>query len=92
MEFIGKLLSQGPLRETTWVSPSNETKMIVSVELKVTDGTDTIVGEVSGDAARALAATPFPQNSIVKLCCRLSVGEKDGKQWNRIRVWDYAKV
>lgn len=56
MEFINvKILAQGGLVTRDWKNEKGEIKVIRSVELRFTNGIDTVVGEVSDNLADELS-------------------------------------
>ena len=80
--------AQAELRENAWQNQRGENMIIASVELELTDGLDTIVAEVTGDEARALAAQPAAPGTTGYFALRFSVTEaktRDGKPFKTMR-------
>ena len=88
MEKIMQVKAQAELRENAWQNTRGENMIIASVELELTDGLDTIVAEVTGDDARALAANPAVPGTTGYFALRFGVSEvktRDGKPFKTMR-------
>lgn len=80
--------AQGELRENAWQNQRGENMIIASVELELTDGLDTIVAEVTGDEARALAAQPAEPGTTGFFALRFSTSEvktREGRPFKTMR-------
>jgi single-stranded DNA-binding protein len=92
MEKLVRIKSQGPLQQRNWTNQRGETVVISSVELTMTDGIDTFIGEVTDQQAIAISKQPLDQNRMYGVRCRLETrnwkSEKTGEQQhaNSIKV------
>ena len=94
MEKLVRIKSQGPLQQRNWTKQNGENVVISSVELTMTDGIDTFVGE----QAIAINQQPLDLNRMYGVRCRLDVREWKSQQSgetqhaNSIRVVTIAGV
>ena len=75
MEKLVRIKSQGALQQRNWTKQNGETVVISSVELTMTDGIDTFVGEVTDQKAIAISQQPLDQNRMYGVRCKLEVRE-----------------
>ena len=98
MEKLVRVKSQGPLQQRNWTKQTGENVVISSVELTMTDGIDTFVGEVTDQQAIAINQQPLDLNRMYGVRCRLDVREWKSQQSgetqhaNSIRVVTIAGV
>ena len=75
MEKLVRIKSQGALQQRNWTKQNGETVVISSVELTMTDGIDTFVGEVNDQKAIAISQQPLDPNRMYGVRCKLEVRE-----------------
>ena len=75
MEKLVRIKSQGALQQRNWTKQNGETVVISSVELTMTDGIDTFVGEVTDQKAIAISQQPLDLNRMYGVRCKLEVRE-----------------
>ena len=75
MEKLVRIKSQGALQQRNWTKQNGETVVISSVELMMTDGIDTFVGEVTDQKAMAISQQPLDPNRMYGVRCKLEVRE-----------------
>lgn len=75
MEKVVRLLEQYPLRSTEWKGRNGDTRIIKSVELRLTNGVDEFIGEVNDDLAETISANPLKKDYFYGVQARLSVSE-----------------
>ena len=98
MEKLVRIKSQGALQQRNWTKQNGETVVISSVELTMTDGIDTFVGEVTDQQAIAINQQPLDLNRMYGVRCRLDVREWKSQQSgetqhaNSIRIVTIAGV
>ena len=80
MEKLVRVKSQGPLQQRNWTKQNGENVVISSVELTMTDGIDTFVGEVTDQQAIAINQQPLDLNRMYGVRCRLDV-----REWKKLQ-------
>ena len=74
MERIVRILNQSPLATRQYMDKkTGEQKVINSVTLKLTDGIDTFLGEITGE--RAVNCPKYDPQYIYKVQCSMMVRE-----------------
>ena len=91
MEKLLKVLSQSPLKETTWENRNHEQVLISSVEFEMTDGIDSFLAEANGDLAKMVNQSPLQLNKWYPMSLKSTIGswtKQDGSiaKTNRIRI------
>lgn len=98
MEKLVRIKSQGALQQRNWTKQNGETVVISSVELTMTDGIDTFIGELTDQQAIAISKQPLDLNRMYGVRCRLDVREWKSQQngetqhANSIRIVTIAGV
>ena len=98
MEKLVRIKSQGALQQRNWTKQNGENVVISSVELTMTDGIDTFIGELTDQQAIAISKQPLDLNRMYGVRCRLDVREWKSLQSgetqhaNSIRVVTIAGV
>ena len=98
MEKLVRIKGQGALQQRNWTKQNGETVVISSVELTMTDGIDTFVGEVNDQKAMAISKEPLDQDRMYGVRCKLEVrewkSEKTGEMLhaNSIKVQNIEAV
>jgi single-stranded DNA-binding protein len=98
MEKLVRIKSQGALQQRNWTKQNGETVVISSVELTMTDGIDTFIGELTDQQAIAISKQPLDLNRMYGVRCRLDVREWKSQQsgetqhTNSIRIVTIAGV
>ena len=64
MEKLVRIISQGALQQRNWKKDNGDTVVISSVELVMSDGTDTFVGEVTDQKAIAIDKEPLSKEHL----------------------------
>lgn len=77
MEKRVQLIKQYGMTSRNWTSPSNETVIIKSVELEMTDGVDTFVAEANDKLAEQLNAQPLMEGCYLGIQAQIKV-----RRWN----------
>ena len=80
MEKLVRIKSQGALQQRNWTKQTGETVVISSVELTMTAGIDTFVGEVTDQQAIAINQQPLDQDRMYGVRCKLDVREWKSQQ------------
>ena len=94
MEKLVRVMGQGALKENEWTNDRGETRTIKSLEVTLTDGNDTFVGEMKGDQAEQTAKNPLRQDVMYSVRCKLEVNKATNKstgatrEFNSIRILD----
>lgn len=83
MEKQVRVKEQYPLKERTFKDSRGDDRVLSSVELVLSDGVDTFVGEVLDDLAKTIDKTPLDKSWLYGVQCRMSVREWDSKQTNQ---------
>ena len=79
MEAIVRILNQSPLATRQYMDKkSGEQKVINTVTLKLTDGLDTFLGEITGE--RAVNCPKFDPQYQYKVQCSMVVREWNSQQ------------
>ena len=79
MEKNVRILSQSELMSRQYTDKrTGETKTINSVSLKLTDGLDTFLGEITGE--RAVSCPKFDPTRQYRVLCSMVVREWDSQQ------------
>ena len=79
MERIVRILNQSPLATRQYPDKkTGEQKVMNSVTLKLTDGTDTFLGEITGE--RAVNCPTYDKNYYYKVQCSMVVREWNSQQ------------
>ena len=79
MERIVRILNQSPLATRQYPDKkTGEQKVINTVTLKMTDGTDTFLGEITGE--RAVNCPKFDPQFFYKVLCSMVVREWNSQQ------------
>ena len=79
MERIVRILNQSPLATRQYMDrKTGEQKVIYTITLKLTDGTDTFLGEIMGE--RAVNCPKFDPQYIYKVQCSMVVREWSSQQ------------
>ena len=79
MEATVRILNQSPLATRQYMDKkSGEQKVINTVTLKLTDGLDTFLGEITGE--RAVNCTKFDPQYQYKVQCSMVVREWNSQQ------------
>lgn len=79
MEKIVRILNQSALATRQYMDrKTGDQKVINSIVLKLTDGTDTFLGEITGE--RAVNCPKFDPQYIYKVLCSMVVREWDSQQ------------
>ena len=79
MERIVRILNQSPLATRQYMDrKTGEQKVINTITLKLTDGTDTFLGEIMGE--RAVNCPKFDPQYIYKVQCSMVVREWSSQQ------------
>ena len=79
MERIVRILNQSPLATRQYMDrKTGEQKVINSVTLKLTDGIDTFLGEITGE--RAVNCPKFDTQHQYKVQCSMMVREWNSQQ------------
>ena len=79
MERIVRILNQSPLATRQYPDKkTGEQRVVKSVTLKLTDGTDTFLGEITGE--RAVNCPRFDPLHLYKVQCSMVVREWDSSQ------------
>lgn len=94
MEKIVRVLGQSALESKNWTKENGETVVLKSVQVKITDGVDTLLVEFSDKKAEAVNNKPLKLDVLygfqIKCECRKS---KEGdKEFNSIKVVNYAEI
>ena len=85
MEKLVRIKSQGALQQRNWTKQNGETVVISSVELTMTDGIDTFIGELTDQQAIAISKQPLDLNRMYGVRCRLDVREWKSQQSGEIQ-------
>lgn len=85
MEKIVKVLAQGQLREVEFQSQQNEKRVLKIIEVKLSDGTDTFIGEVTDFKAEEIARTPLRTDAFYAMQARMNVRSWTSKADNQTR-------
>ncbi len=79
MERIVRILNQSPLATRRYVDKkTGEQKVVNSVSLKLTDGIDTFLGEITGE--RAVNCPKYDPQYIYSVQCSMVVREWNSQQ------------
>ncbi|MCR5573919.1 MAG: hypothetical protein K6F78_03755 [Bacteroidaceae bacterium] len=79
MERIVRILNQSPLATRQYVDKkTGEQKVVNSVSLKLTDGIDTFLGEITGE--RAVNCPKYDPQYLYKVQCSMVVREWNSQQ------------
>ena len=79
MERIVRILNQSPLATRQYVDKkTGEQKVVNSVSLKLTDGIDTFLGEITGE--RAVNCPKYDPQYIYSVQCSMVVREWNSQQ------------
>ena len=78
MEKLVRIKSQGALQQRNWTKQNGENVVISSVELTMTDGIDTFIGELTDQQAIAISKQPLDLNRMYGVRCRLDVRQSQG--------------
>lgn len=90
MERIVRILNQSPLATRQYMDKkTGEQKVINSVSLKLTDGIDTFLGEITGE--RAVNCPMYDKNYYYKVQCSMVVrdwmSQQTGKQMQATTIY-----
>ena len=87
MEATVRILNQSPLMTRQYMDKkTGEQKVINSVTLKLTDGLNTFLGEITGE--RAVNCPKFDPQYVYKVQCSMVVREWNSQQ--RIRILEFS--
>ncbi len=79
MERIVRILNQSPLATRQYTDKkTGEQKIVNSVTLKLTDGIDTFLGEITGE--RAVSCPKYDPQHIYSVQCSMVVREWNSQQ------------
>ena len=79
MERIVRILSQSPLATRQYMDrKTGEQKVMNSVTLKLTDGIDTFLGEITGE--RAVNCPKYDPQYVYRVQCSMTVREWNSQQ------------
>ena len=79
MERIVRILNQSPLATRQYTDKkTGEQKIVNSVTLKLTDGIDTFLGEITGE--RAVSCPKYDPQYIYSVQCSMVVREGNSQQ------------
>ena len=92
MEKLVRIKSQGALQQRNWTKQNGENVVISSVELTMTDGIDTFVGEVTDQQAIAISKQPLDLDKMYGVRCKLDVREWKSQQSGEIQHANSIKV
>lgn len=97
MEKRVQLIKQYGMTSRNWTSPSNETVIIKSVELEMTDGVDTFTAEANDKLAEQLNASPLMEGAFYGIQAQIKVrrwNNKDGVEMrsNTIKITTLTQV
>ncbi len=84
MEKLVRVISQGALQQRNWTSPKGENVVISSVELVLTDGIDTFVGEVTDQKAIAINNEPLSKEHLYGVQMKLTAREWKSEQTQQL--------
>lgn len=73
MEKIARVVNQSPLISRNWTNSRNESVVIRTVELELSDGIDNFVAEATDTLADQLNASPLSAGTVVCVQARLQV-------------------
>lgn len=90
MERIVRILNQSPLATRQYMDKkTGEQKVINSVSLKLTDGIDTFLGEITGE--RAVNCPMYDKNYYYKVQCSMVVrdwmSQQTGEQMQATTIY-----
>ena len=90
MERIVRILNQSPLATRQYMDKkTGEQKVINSVSLKLTDGIDTFLGEITGE--RAVNCPMYDKNHYYKVQCSMVVrdwmSQQTGEQMQATTIY-----
>jgi hypothetical protein len=80
MEKLVRIISQGALQQRNWKKDNGETVVISSVELVLSDGTDTFVGEVTDQKAIAIDKEPLSKEHLYGVQLKMTAREWKSEQ------------
>ena len=92
MDKLVRIKSQGALQQRNWTNQRGETIVISSVELEMTDGIDTFIGEVTDQKALAISKEPLDQNRMYGVRCRLEVRNWKSEKTGEVQHANSIKV
>jgi hypothetical protein len=98
MEKLVRVISQGALQQRNWTSPKGENVVISSVELVLTDGIDTFVGEVTDQKAIAINNEPLSKEHLYGVQMKLTAREWKSEQTQQlvratsVKILNIAKI
>ena len=79
MEALVRIIQQNPLTTREYTDKkTGEKKVINSVSLKLTNGTDTFLGEITGE--RAVSCPQYNTNYFYRVNCTMTVREWNSQQ------------
>ena len=84
MEKIVRVISQGALQQRNWKKDNGETVVISSVELVMSDGIDTFVGEVTDQKAIAINNEPLSKEHLYGVQIKLAAREWKSEQTQQL--------
>lgn len=97
MEKLVRILSQSDLRKNNWTNAAGENVVIKSVEVKMTDGTDTFVAEATDRLAEKLDENKLSNDALHGVQCKMQVrtwksADGEERQATTIRLLNITQV
>ena len=98
MEKRVKIISQGELKTNKWTNKNGEEIVISSVQLEMTDGNDTFIGEVNDQKAIAINKEPLSKECEYAVQLKMVVRNWESEQTHQkgksttIRVQNITKI
>ena len=87
-----RIIKQGPLKQSDWTNRNGEKVIISSVELTMTDGIDTFVGEVNDQQAINIDRSPLDQRCLYGVQCRMETKSSTNKDTGEVRHFTRIRV
>ena len=87
-----RVKSQSALMQRNWTKETGETVVISSVNLELTDGVDTFLGELTDQQALVVAQQPLSPDLIYGVQCRLQVRVSTNRETGEVRRFTTCRI